>query len=856
MLQFADFRVALPCLVTGACALSPVSPALADSAAQEPHLLARASAPTLAAFDASMLVLPGVDVSRYAVAAYFPPGVYLVDVVLNDRPVAKEEVRFLPPTQGAALQPCLSAEQIARFGIAADKVPARDGAEMAARCDDVFSAIESSSAHFNHAELVLRLTVPQAAMQRQSTDSGLAEPHLLDDGVGAVLLGYSFGGFWQGGGDAGASSQFVGLSGRANTGPWRWHWGGTAGINGGTTRWHGGRLQATRTINPWRAQLELGQVQSGGRALPSLPLLGARMFSEAGMRPTYAPHYQRVQGMAATQARVIVRQRGRIVYETVVTPGLFVLDDFVAPDRVDAEVSVEEVDGTVSSFIVPYLAPALLLAPGEWRYDTSIGKVDLAGESSLNPWLLQAEIRRGLTPTATVFGGWQGAWGGAADLAYSAVNAGFTMTSRFGVVSADVTSSDARGARLGSQHGNSLRLAYQSAIQATGGDFALAAYRFSSRNYLTLSQAVQQVGASEQATDRHRFDVMMGQPWAGGRVSARASFAQSWLPERERRSYSLQYGAQLREVFVSLSVSRSFLSSGPGPSQVGISLTMPMGPREVGRRPSGSVYTNTSSGVTDLHLGLNVPVTVAEMPISTSVSFGVNTQTMDDRVGLSAAMEIDKVALSGGVSRESKSGRSSTYLTAHGGLVLHAGGATFTRHVPQTAALVHAPGAHGASVAGETIDRHGYAITPLSPFRYNTIDVDTAGSAPDLELKTSRKHAAPSLGAVVKVPFEAREGRNMIIDGVTADGKPLPFGASVSDELGNEVGLVGQGGAIFARVRPGMTSLRVNWGRRADESCKLGLEAMASLKATSGKMARAASTCRSSLPAAVQARVR
>lgn len=136
-------------------------------------------------------------------------------------------------------------------------------------------------------------------------------------------------------------------------------------------------------------------------------------------------------------------------------------------------------------------------------------------------------------------------------------------------------------------------------------------------------------------------------------------------------------------------------------------------------------------------------------------------------------------------------------------MVLHGGGINFGPPVGEGFALVQAPGAQGARVgsgAGIKVAGNGYALLPqISPYRWNSIDLDPSGLPLEVELLRTSQRVAPTAGGIVRVPFEVRRERTLFIDATDALGQPLPFAAVVQTEDGTPAGAVGQGGVIQLR---------------------------------------------------------
>lgn len=823
----------LPGGVCGVLALSALAAAAHDTTNTRPL------------FDPAAMVLPGVDVSRYSQEEYFPPGNYLVDVVVNQRMRGRDTIRFVLSGSGK-LRPCMDVKLLEHFSIDVSRAPLadvatdREATEKAAGCANALAAIQFSEAWFNHRQLVLNITVPQVAIVREVSTRSI-DLSKLEDGVPAGIVSYTFNNYFRDTNTASAvSAQYLGVNGRFNVGPWRLFWGGSAQMGTGTSglRWRNSVFYGERAFNPLNARLAFGQIQSTGDLLPGVPLLGVRLNTDPGTLPAYNAR-SLVQGVARSQARVVLRQNGVVVYETTVSPGPFSLDEFNPPAPLDVLVTVEEADGTASSFVVPYIRPAQLMKPGSWRFDASAGRANTLQEHGFsNPNVVQASVYYGLHPAVTTYGGIQLASGGSLAGSYGALAAGATLASAYGAFSADVTAT--RGYRVeggAPLTDRSYRLSYQYSIQATGTDLALAGYRYSGSNYMSLLQAItagrsvssnaaQLAGINAIGGERQRIDLSFSQPVAKGRLSLRLAVADyRSAVTNALNSYYLSYSRMFGEVRTFFTYDRTDVAGRPAVNRLGLSFSVPLGPREAGSSRSViDTYVSTAQGVTSVSHSTNYATRLNDQPYNISGSYGYGaSDPTDGTLGLGVASAFNAASLAAGMSVNSKSRTFS--VSGSGALVAHEGGVTFLRSAPDTAALVHAPGAAGASVRGGTrIDDAGYGLVYLVPLQDNIVEIDTRGAEPDLELKSSRKYAAPSRGAYLKVEFEPREGRSVLIEGTTDDGKPLPFGARVTYASGAEVGIVGQGGNIFARVSNNKGQLRVTWGPEDRIACDLNYE--------------------------------
>jgi P pilus assembly protein, porin PapC len=113
---------------------------------------------------------------------------------------------------------------------------------------------------------------------------------------------------------------------------------------------------------------------------------------------------------------------------------------------------------------------------------------------------------------------------------------------------------------------------------------------------------------------------------------------------------------------------------------------------------------------------------------------------------------------------------------------------------------------------GAVIDRNGYALLPsLTPYRENTVSLDTLNMRADAELSGGSQRVVPYAGAVSKVNFSTLQGHAVLISLSTTQGSAPPMGAEVRDAAGTVIGVVGQGSQLYARVPHDSGSLEVRW---------------------------------------------
>lgn len=122
---------------------------------------------------------------------------------------------------------------------------------------------------------------------------------------------------------------YLGLNGGANLGAWRFRHGGNlsngdqAGIS-----YQSVLTNLQRSIVSMKSQLVLGDAYTAGTIFDSVGFRGVQMSSDERMYPKsqrgYAPV---VRGIASSNARVQIRQNGKVLRETNVATGAFAVGD-------------------------------------------------------------------------------------------------------------------------------------------------------------------------------------------------------------------------------------------------------------------------------------------------------------------------------------------------------------------------------------------------------------------------------------------------------------------------------------------------------------------------------------------------
>lgn len=834
-------------------------------------------------FDSSFFstgIGPQVDLSRFEKGNVVLPGTYRGDVKLNNTWQARSDILLVAVPGEDNAQPCYDSATLISFGVDLEKVRAQTEDSSLKEipegrfCGSLGDYIPGASAEFDSGMQELSLSVPQIYINQAAR--GYVDPSQWDAGINAGVLGYTTNVYRSLGSGQKQTSAYLGLNASLKLGSWHAYTLGSLGWNDGRnggTHYQNTVAYLQHDIPSLKAQLEVGDTFTPGNFFNSVRLRGVRLYSDERMLPQslrgYAPV---VRGIAETNAHIVIRQRGYIIYDTNVAPGPFAISDLYPTGYGgDLDVEVTEADGRVQRFSVPYSAVAQLLRPGQSLWSAAAGKVEQQNLLDA-PNVMQATYQRGLSNLVT------GYTGGTLANGYFAAVAGAALNTPVGAFSGDISHASNRTPGQRRTNGTSIGLGYNKNITGTGTNFALAAYRYSTSGYVGLNDAVAMRDAAARGYDadylsrqRSRIDLNVNQSLGDhfGQVFLQGSRVNHWGPQGRQTNFSAGYGNNWKSLSYNFSAQRTLESS----NQIGIPAIGPIdqipgapafydSPQTTGLRDTRYMLTFS------LPLGRAARAPMLSTTFNHSRSAGNSSHATvsgllgpDDRfnysanvgrsdgggtnVGVNGQYTGPLAQIGAGYSR----GNNYTQLnaSASGGVVIHEGGVTLSPQAGDTMGLVHAPDAAGATVSnsqGAKVDSRGYAVVPnLTPYQLNTITLDPKGADAGLELKSTSVNVAPRLGSVARLSYETSVGRAVMVETTLPNGQPVPFGADVLDTEGNSVGVAGQGSRLFVRDLPDSGTLIVKWGDGGAESCQIDVQLPAAVKGQQSALQTAQAAC-------------
>ncbi|CAD5790412.1 fimbria/pilus outer membrane usher protein [Escherichia coli] len=775
-----------------------------------------------------------IDFSRFSQAGYILPGQYQMEIMVNDLGISPSAfpVTFLePPVSGQdgkkpLPQACLTPEMVSRMGLTVasqEKVTYWNNGQ----CADL-SQLPGVEIRPNPAEGMLYINMPQAWLEY--SDASWLPPSRWDNGIPGLLFDYNINGTVSKL-HKGKQTQSVGYNGTAgvNFGAWRFRADYQGNLNHTTGSGQGTDSQFTwsrfymyRAIPCWRANLTLGENYINSEIFSSWRYIGASLESDDRMLPPklrgYAPQ---VSGVADTNARVVISQQGRILYDSTVPAGPFTIQDLDSSVRGRLDVEVIEQNGQKKTFQVNTAYVPYLTRPGQIRYKLISGRSRSYEHATEGPLFIAGEASWGISNKWSLYGG------GIVAGDYNALAVGIGRDlSQFGTLSADVTQSVARIPREETKQGKSWSLRYSKRFDDVDADIQFAGYRFSERNYMTMQQYLDARYRHDfTGREKEQYDISLNKSLEDGKTSVSLQYShQTYWDQRTSNYYTLSLNRYfdafgLKNISAGVSASRSRYyqkgsnSGGTYNDSVYLRLSVPWGTGTASY--SGSMsndrYTNTVGYSDTLNQGLS----------SYSLNAGVNSgggQPSQSQISAYYNHSSPLANLSANFSA-AENGYTSFGMSASGGATITAKGAALHAGGMNggTRLLVDTDGVGGVPVDGGRVSTNRWGIgvvTDVSSYYRNTTSVDLNKLPDDMEATRSVVESVLTEGAIGYREFEVLKGSRLFAVLRLADNSHPPFGASVTNAKGRELGMVADSGlAWLSGVNPGET-LNVGWDGR------------------------------------------
>ncbi|CAK9890778.1 MULTISPECIES: fimbria/pilus outer membrane usher protein [Pseudomonas] len=760
-----------------------------------------------------------VDLQLLLSANSVLPGNYRVDLYSNEVLVGRRDIDFNRNPATGRVEPCLTLELLQQLGIDLNKLQAQGKFDpnTPQSCYDLPALIDQASLRYDAARLQLAASVPQVAMQRGIR--GYVDPALWDDGVPAAFINYQFNSSRSAGDADTRIANNLGLRNGINLGAWRFrNESNFTSSTGRPSTFKSNRSYLQHDVTAIKGQFSAGDIFTDTDLFDSVRYRGVKLASDEGMRADsergYAPI---IRGVAQTNATVEIRQNNYILYTASVPPGPFEISDiYPSGSNGDLQITIVEADGRRRVTTQAFSSLPIMVREGQVKYSISAGQYNSNTDGMATPNILSSTLAYGISSNLT------GIIGVQASDNYKALSLGAGKNTALGAVSFDVTHSSSRALGQTTQ-GNSVRALYAKTFTGTDTNFTLAAYRYSTEGFRSLTDHVQDLssdlerrpGNSKTRTDL-TINQSMGRNREFGSLYVNASDQRYWN-RGGSQSFSAGYSNNWGEASYNFGVTRTKdLGDGYGGSssdtQFNLSVSFPLGSRA--RAPRAFITTSTQKGGDSTQVGVNGYLS------ETSDTFYSVQGGNSSSGGNSASANLNTRTSVADITLGYSQGRGydSQNLNVSGSVVAHEGGINLGQTVSETFALAQVPGVKGAKISsysGVETGRNGYAVIPnAQPYRVNWISLDTRELGGDIEIDNATQQLVPRRGAVVVARYTGKSGRRVQFELFDEQGGMIPFGASLEDASGKQLAISDPNGKALVLLEEDQGSLTIKWGER------------------------------------------
>ena len=765
------------------------------------------------------------------------PGIYRVDLSVNDRLIEQRDLHFIRETANqvstpAGLFPCFSLQALTDLGVDSGRL---ESANISADSCVYFNGdLTGVTYEYDFNKQHLNLQVPQAyigsvpfATRRKS----------WSDGEQAAFANYSFSGSRYENSYGARQSQFGSVHSGINNGAWRFRnfstWQKGTDIDG---RWKSVDTYVQRDLGNLMAIATVGDSSTDSDLFDTISFRGLGIASDLDMLPDESRNFAPVvRGVANGRSRVTLRQRGYVISEQWVPSGPFALKDLYSTSgNGDIEVTIEGPNGEQQVYTQSFSSVPYMLREGQQSYALTAGQYRPADGAlgSQKPSFVQGTLRRGLTEGTTLFGGT------IVSDQYTSALLGFAHDfAGFGAISLDVTHavSDDMGHESQTLSGQSYRFRYSKSIDLTDTSFSLIGYRYSTSGYYSFNEAInaRAHNSLEPYVDEGLNNSGVFSPYVSGHMksSFTANVSQQfgiyggmyanltktdyWNMAKSNTALQLGYSFSVGSASYNVGLAQNS-GNGDDIRSLSLSVSIPLGKQgrssRVGLSSSQDSAGNASRTATFSGAQLQDD--------ALSYSVGVNQQVSDDErvLGGSVAARYNAAnAIWHGAYNKDQSTHQADY-GVEGAIVATGDTVMLTQPLGETNIIVATPGAANVGVltkSGVKTNSSGYTIIPSAqPYRKNKVSLNSDSFSDNTDIAQLVQEVTPNRGAFVLANFETHNGRRLLVSVSSKAGKPAPFAAEAQvyglDGLLLSSAMVADKGRVFLTGVPEKSRLLIN----------------------------------------------
>lgn len=667
-----------------------------------------------------------------------PIGIYVVDLYLNGRLIKNQvKIKFVyTENTQQDVEPCLYNNVINLLPLKEQKqFPHNDN-----ECVPFNDFSSNSSWEFNKSNLNLNVYLPQAELKKEPR--GFIPTEVWDEGITALFIKHNTN-YYESKQNNTTKYLWSSVNSGINFGLWQFR--NVSNLNyrsssnsSGVYKYDNVRTYVLRPISSLNSTISAGSITTSS-SFGSLYFNGVKLSNDKRMRSQsmqgYAPE---VRGVANSNAKVTIKQMDKIIYENVVPPGPFIIDDLNnTRSSSDYYVTVTEADGTINSFIVPYSSVPNSVRAGEFNYEFSIGEVRDFDDSQF----IDFAFDRGMSNAITINTGVRVAKN------YGSILFGGVVSGDFGAFGVNTSISQTK-LKGDTTYGFMEDVSYSKSFES-GTDIMLAAYRYSSENFRELYDYLAENNNDNYdeynyvtLNQKNRFTFNVSQKLSDfGSLSFNTSAVNYYNGKNKEFEYQMSYSNSIDSIYYSINAARQTTLTGyydnkytelsTSKKENVISATVSIPFYDIKNVSAVSLNYSNSKDSSSLNTSVSGNIQGANN-VSYSLYAG-NTKQKNNADSNTYGASLNTLTSMGSYRASAANANHYTQYSigTSGTLVIHSEGLTYGPYVGDTFALVKADGAVGAELNnanGAQINRFGYAISPsLTPYRYNNIGLNPDG---------------------------------------------------------------------------------------------------------------------------------
>ncbi|WP_431139158.1 fimbria/pilus outer membrane usher protein [Enterobacter mori] len=762
-----------------------------------------------------------IDITQFKDKNHVAPGNYFVTVSVNTIPLVNGW-QLTWQRKGDTTEACIPADLADIFGLddnIRSRLPEKAG------CVD-FSGLSQVHFAFIQATQTLEVTLPQAWLQYRATN--WMPPATWDNGIAGLLLDYNlFASRYQP--DDGSDSENLNTYGTAgaNLGAWRlrgdYQYAFTRTEEGSQSEGRLSRAYLFRPLPALRSKLTLGESDFQSDIFDGFSYTGASLISDERMLPWslrgYAPQ---VSGIAQTNATVTVSQAGRIIYQTKVPPGPFVIQDINQSVQGTLDVNVTEEDGRMSTFQVSAASVPFLTRKGQIRYKIAGGKARQDSSHHVeNEAFLSSEFSWGMLSQTSLYGGVLNSGND-----YRALAAGVGQNLAWlGALSFDVTQATSQWVGEDKQTGYSYRINYSKRFDTTGSQLTLASYRYSDSRFLSYARFLEKDRDSAE-TEKQTLSITASQYIPALSLNLYLGMLrQTWWDRAPSTTGTLTAGynfdlGRWKNLGVTASWSKTHYQDQRDDTQVYLSLSVPLDPdhrlnydlrNSDTTRQTLSWYDASDS---DNTWGISAGTESEKTHAGAQVSANYQHYAATGDLNLSGSYKANEYR------SVSASWNGSFTATAHGASLHRRSYGNEPRVMVSTEGVGNIP----LNMSRDATNTFGIGVLPsFSSYLPASVQVNLNSLPEGVDVDNRVIRSTWTEGAIGYRLIASRQGQDIAGIVRTASGTP-PLGAQVREQdSGKEVGIVAQDGHLWLGAVKAEQHFTVTWG--GDRQCHFSLPA-------------------------------